>query len=143
MKAAAIVQAFIERINAHDVDGIVTAISSDHRFVDSLGAVFTGREALRQGWQAYFALVAEYRIAVREVVETLSAVLVVGDAAGRTEGIDWTVPAAWRAVVRKGQVTEWQVYADNEPLRAALQGRPPLRLGCLTAAWSCNARPDG
>ena len=124
MTAAAVVQAFIERINAHDVDGIAAALSADHRFIDSLGAVFTGRETLRQGWRGYFALVAEYHITVREVVEAQSGVLLVGEVAGRSGGVHWSVPAAWRAVVHDGQVTEWQVYADNEPFRASLRGAP-------------------
>lgn len=125
MRPAAIVHAFIERINAHDVDGIVAAMTPDHRFVDSLGAVFTGRETLRHGWQAYFALVSNYRITIEDVVEAPSVILVLGHAAGHTQEVEWRVPAVWRAVVREGQVAEWQVYADNEPLRAAMQGRPP------------------
>ena len=28
----------------------------------------------------------------------------------------WRIPAAWRAVVRDGQIAEWQVYADNKPV---------------------------
>jgi ketosteroid isomerase-like protein len=124
MTAAAVVQAFIERINAHDVDRIAAALTADHRFIDSLGAVFTGRETLRQGWRGYFALVAEYHITVHEQVEAPSSVLLVGEAAGRSGGVSWRVPAAWRAVVREGEVAEWQVYADNEPLRASLRGTP-------------------
>jgi hypothetical protein len=29
----------------------------------------------------------------------------------------WELPAAWKAVVRDGQVSHWQVYADNQPVR--------------------------
>jgi len=51
-----------------------------------------------------------------------------GRGGGRAlEWVAWTVPTAWRAVVRNGQVAEWQVYADNEPLRASL--RPPTSGG--------------
>lgn len=28
----------------------------------------------------------------------------------------WKIPAAWKAVVRDGQIAEWRVYADNEPV---------------------------
>jgi ketosteroid isomerase-like protein len=119
--AVPVVQAFIERINAHDVEGLAACLSADHRFVDSLGAVFVGRETLRQGWQAYFALVHEYHVSVHALAELAAGVLLVGEAAGRSNGVAWAVPAAWRAVVRDGQVAEWQVYADNEPLRASLR----------------------
>jgi ketosteroid isomerase-like protein len=120
-----VVHAFIERINAHDVEGIAAALSPEHQFIDSLGTMFVGRETLRQGWRSYFALVADYHITVRDLVEARSGVLLVGEAAGRSGGVDWKVPAAWRAVVRDGQVAEWQVYADNEPLRASLREAPP------------------
>ena len=125
--AVPVVQAFIERINAHDVEGLAAFLSVDHHFIDSLGTVFVGRETLRQGWQAYFALVHEYNVSVHALAELAVGILLVGEAAGRSNGVAWTVPAAWRAVVRDGQVAEWQVYADNEPLRASL--RPPISGG--------------
>ena len=33
----------------------------------------------------------------------------------------WTTPAAIRAQVEDGQVTEWRVYADNEPIRERMR----------------------
>lgn len=91
-----VVHGFIEHINAHDVEGLAACLSEDHRFIDSLGAVYVGRETLRQGWRAYFTLVSDYRVSVRALAETA-------------------------AVVRDGLLAEWQVYADNEPLRASLR----------------------
>jgi len=28
----------------------------------------------------------------------------------------WEIPAAWKAVVHNERVSEWRVYADNEPV---------------------------
>ena len=28
----------------------------------------------------------------------------------------WEIPAAWKVVVRNERVSEWRVYADNEPV---------------------------
>jgi ketosteroid isomerase-like protein len=125
MSDAEIVRAFIERINAHDVDGLSACLSEDHRFIDSLGAVLAGRETLRQGWGGYFQLVADYRVTIHEMAASDPSLLLVGTAAGHSAGVAWLIPAAWRAVVRAGQVAEWQVYADNEPLRASLRSRDP------------------
>jgi hypothetical protein len=33
----------------------------------------------------------------------------------------WKTPVALRAVVRDGQICEWQVYADNEPIREQMR----------------------
>ena len=55
-------------------------MTSDHRFIDSLGAAVEGRDAMREG-----------------------------------------TPAALRALVRDGRIAEWQVYADNEPIREQMR----------------------
>jgi ketosteroid isomerase-like protein len=120
-----VVREFIARINDHDVDGLSAVLTADHRFIDSLGSVFIGRETLRAGWADYFRLVFEYRITVDEFAEGKSSLLLVGSVAGRSGGVDWTVPAAWRAVVRDDLIAEWQVYVDNEPLRASLRFPDP------------------
>jgi ketosteroid isomerase-like protein len=125
MSDAEIVRAFVERINAHDVDGLSACLREDHRFIDSLGTVITGRETLRQGWAGYFQLVADYQVTIHEMAVGDPSLLLVGTAAGRSGGAAWLIPAAWRAVVRAGQVAEWQVYADNEPLRASLRSKNP------------------
>ncbi|HEY1939222.1 MAG TPA: nuclear transport factor 2 family protein [Candidatus Angelobacter sp.] len=33
----------------------------------------------------------------------------------------WKTPAAWRAVVKDGKIAVWQVFADNEPIRAIMR----------------------
>lgn len=33
----------------------------------------------------------------------------------------WSAPSAWRAVVKNGKIAVWQVYADNEPIRAIIR----------------------
>jgi hypothetical protein len=33
----------------------------------------------------------------------------------------WATPAAWRAVVKDGKIALWQVFADNEPIRAIMR----------------------
>jgi hypothetical protein len=32
----------------------------------------------------------------------------------------WKTPAAFRALVEKGKVAEWRVFADNEPIRRCM-----------------------
>jgi len=120
-----VVREFIGRINEHDVDGLAAVLTENHRFIDSLGSVFLGRETLRIGWADYFRLVSDYRINVDEFAEGDSSLLLVGSVEGRSAGVEWKVPAAWRAVVRDGLIAEWQVYVDNEPLRASLRFPEP------------------
>jgi len=47
--ALQVAQKFVERINAADVAGLAALMTEDHRFIDSLGNVVTGREAMKAG----------------------------------------------------------------------------------------------
>jgi len=124
-----VVLRFVTAINAHDIAGIAALVTDDHRFVDSLGAVVTGKTKIGEGWQAYFRMVPDYEIDVRETCHNGDVVFILGAARGtytpdgrlRAEN-RWETPAAWRAVVSGDQVAGWQVYADNEPIRQKIAG---------------------
>jgi ketosteroid isomerase-like protein len=116
--------AFVARINAHDVPGLAALMSTDHRFVDSLGAVVTGRDKMAKAWSAYFRMVPDYHIVVDRSFADEEQVVLLGSARGTytrdgslNPSNEWQTPAAWRALVLNNLIVEWQVYADNEPIR--------------------------
>jgi len=114
---------FVARINQHDVAGLVAMMSEDHCFVDGLGQVVRGRERMEKGWLGYFGLFPDYSIQVDEILNRGNLVALFGTAEG-TYSLNgkllaenhWKIPAAWKAVLREGRVSEWAVYADNEPV---------------------------
>lgn len=118
-----IVLAFMKSINAHDAAGLATLMSEDHEFIDSLGKVVKGREAMRKGWQSYFRFCPDYGIRHDDIFENGETVVAFGKAGG-TISIEgrlppenrWETPAAWKAVVQSGLVKQWRVYADNKPV---------------------------
>jgi ketosteroid isomerase-like protein len=119
-----IAYAFVEAINHRDVDKLAELMSSEHRFVDPLGAVVQGREKTRAGWAAYFRMVPDYTVVVDETFSHGSIVAMLGMARGtyvkNGEPLpenSWQTPAAWRVQIQDEQVVEWRVYADNEPIR--------------------------
>ncbi len=123
-----VVRTFVGRINARDVDGLAGLMTEDHRFIDSLGQVVSGREAMRAGWGQYFAMVPDYRLLVDEWLCEGAVVVLLGTAGGTysPDGVlhpqrGWTTPAACRAEVRGRQLAEWRVYADNEPIRQLMK----------------------
>lgn len=126
------VLAFIDRINAHNVEGLCALMSADHRFVDSIGHSFHGREGMQTAWEGYFAWFPDYQITVEDLLEQGELVLVTGRASG-TYAVDgklpdenfWEAPAAWKALVVDGQLTYWQVYADNHPVREIMRKYEP------------------
>lgn len=127
MSALEVALRFVDRINAHDVDGLAALLTADHRFVDSLGAESAGREPLRSGWRQYFSMVPDYQVGVARTFAEGADVVLLGTARG-TYTADgtlraanaWSTPAAWRARIRGELVAEWQVYADNEPIRRCI-----------------------
>jgi len=125
---AAVVRAYIRRINTGDVPGLAKLATERTRFVDATGAHHRLRA---EAWAAYFADFPDYRIRVERMLADGSTVAVFGVASGsyrgrgaRTPGSAWRFPAAWRATVRAGRVVEWRVYGDIEPmLKSAGVGR--------------------
>jgi ketosteroid isomerase-like protein len=112
---------FMDRINQRDVDKLAELMSEDHVFVDSLGNSVRGREKMRAGWQGYFAFCPDYWVSHEEIFENGNLVAVFGSAGGTIAANGklppenkWRTTAAWLAVVEKGLVKEWRVYADNK-----------------------------
>jgi len=120
-----VTKAFIERINAHDADGLYELMSEDHCFIDSDGHVHKGgRDKMRKAWQNYFVIMPDYWIKCEQMLSDGEVVAVFGRAGGtytRDGQLNpesrWEVPAAWKAVVSGGKVTEWHIYVDLEPIR--------------------------
>jgi uncharacterized protein (TIGR02246 family) len=119
-----VAQQFVRAINRQDVDAMAALMSDEHRFIDSLGNVVTGRTAMRTGWAGYFRMVPDYTIAVEEIYSDGPAVILLGTAQGTyaAGGVlkpenRWSTPVALRAFVEEGKIAEWCVYADNEPIR--------------------------
>ena len=112
------IQAFIDRLNAHDVDGLAELMSDDHTtFVDAHGNRIEGREMMILGWRAYFEMFPDYTIGVNEIFEQGDTFAMFGFAAGSFNGkaeASWRLPAAWKAIVKDGHVALWQVFADTK-----------------------------
>jgi ketosteroid isomerase-like protein len=114
---------FMERINQRDVNKLAELMTEDHVFVDSLGNSVRGREKMRAGWQGYFAFCPDYWVSHEEILANGNTVAVFGSAGGTIAANGklppenkWRTSAAWLAVVEKGLVKEWRVYADNKPV---------------------------
>ncbi|HEY6274633.1 MAG TPA: nuclear transport factor 2 family protein, partial [Terriglobales bacterium] len=81
-----------------------------------------------KAWAAYFKMVPDYSISHAEIFANGETIAMFGSAQGTfsksgemKKEDSWTTPAAWRAVVRDGKIALWQVFADNEPLRAIMR----------------------
>jgi ketosteroid isomerase-like protein len=114
---------FLERINQHDADKLAELMAEDHVFIDSLGQSVTGRENMRLGWRGYYAFCPDYWVSHEEIFSSGDLVAVFGAAGGTIAadgklpaGNKWRTSAAWLAIVKKGLVMQWSIYADNKPV---------------------------
>jgi ketosteroid isomerase-like protein len=111
------VLAFVDAINAHNVDRLGELMTEDHTFVDPYGNKVTGREPMRAGWRGYFEWFPDYQIEVHDIFEQEREFAMFGFAAGSFKGNPdrkWRLPAAWKTLVRDGRIALWQVVADTK-----------------------------
>jgi ketosteroid isomerase-like protein len=114
-----VVKNFIAAINRRAPSEISNLMTEDHTFIDSGGAVQSGRENMTGGWEQYFRMFPDYKIQVESILGDKNLVAVFGSASGTYNGKRGLVaenriemPAAWKAVVEKGKIKLWQVYTD-------------------------------
>jgi ketosteroid isomerase-like protein len=123
-----IVLKFEQAINSRSVDAVCALLTPDSIFVDSLGNKIEGTDKLRSAWEGYFKMVPDYSISHSDLFASGEIVAVFGSAQGtfskdgtlRREDF-WKMPAAWRAIVKDGKIARWEVFADNEPVRAIMR----------------------
>jgi hypothetical protein len=123
---------FVNEVNRHDLENIVALLADDHLFVDSLGQEVRGKERMREAWRAYFEIFPDYHLAVKEWFQNGRVVGMFGTASGTLAfggqlpvENRWKLPAAWRAVIRDHLIAQWQVFADNEPVRKVIADHRP------------------
>lgn len=123
-----VVLKFEELINSRNPEALSAFMTADAEFIDSLGNRIQGTEKVRAAWAGYFKMVPDYSISHAEIFAEGNTMAMFGSAQGtfakdgqlRKEDF-WKTPAAWRAVAKDGKIAVWQVYADNEPIRAIMR----------------------
>jgi ketosteroid isomerase-like protein len=124
---ASVARAFVEAINGRNLAAMVQLMTDDHVFTDSLGAQMHGKQEMRTAWIGYAVMIPDYHISVEHILTSGNIVALLGRASGTfsTDGQllsknRWEIPAAWRLLVEGDRIAEWQVYADNEPVRSIM-----------------------
>jgi peptidase E len=120
----AFINEFINYINDHKIDKLIEFIGDETVFKDSLGIYVDGKSEIKKAWNTLFSLFPDYTIKVDEIVNKKDTIGIFGTASGtylnnnELSGVDsFRIPASWKVVVKNNRIIEWQVYADNEPVR--------------------------
>jgi ketosteroid isomerase-like protein len=115
---------FIDAINRGDVDRLVALMSPGHRLQVLQEPPLDGREANRGAWDGYLTSFPAYVIYPDRIVHRGDDVLVLGSTTGSHLGLsdqeERLLKVIWRATVRDGLLTLWQVIEDKPGQRALL-----------------------
>ena len=115
---------FIDAINRGDVDRLVTLMSPGHRLQVLQEPPLDGRAANRGAWNGYLTAFPGYVIYPDRIVHRGDDVLVLGSTTGSHLGLsdqeERQLTVIWRATVRDGLLTLWQVIEDTPGQRALL-----------------------
>ena len=115
---------FIDAINRGDVDRLVALMSPGHRLQVLQEPPPDGREANRSAWDGYLTAFPRYVIYPDRIGHRGDEVLVLGGTTGSHLGLsdqeERQLKVVWRATVRDGLLTLWQVIEDTPRQRALL-----------------------
>jgi uncharacterized protein (TIGR02246 family) len=121
--------AFVDAINAGDLDALVELMTEDHAFIDDDGNEQRGRDTMRWAWRSYFESFPEYQIHTERVVTLGNTVVLIGRTTGshiapEVEALETVI---WAALVDGGRVREWHIlYTDNEKAQTLLAAADAL-----------------
>jgi ketosteroid isomerase-like protein len=113
-----LVERFNACINAADLNGLSLLMTDDHIFIDTAGSRIAGRMAVTSAWGSFFAAFSDYRNEFQNLKSAGEVVVVTGRSVCSDARLNG--PALWRARVRDGKISEWQVYKDTPENRAQL-----------------------
>ncbi len=111
--------AFVEAINAADLEAMRGLMTDNHTFTDALGNSFSGADEMIAGWRHFLHAYPGYRIRVDHGFADASWAALYGRAEGKWRIGDrvlpghWSVASAWLAEIEAGRVRRWRVYCDT------------------------------
>ena len=110
---------FVERINAHDLDGICALMTDDFVFTDYEGKIERGKELMRKGWEGYLSSFPKYKIIAQHVLIGAGGVAIIGKTTGShlPPELEEKETVLWTAEIRDGLVAEWRIYSDSETIQ--------------------------
>ena len=115
---------FIDAINRGDVGRLTALMSPDHRLQVLQEPPVTGRDANRDAWHGYVTAFPDYVIYPDRLVHRGDDVAVLGSTTGSHLGLpdheERQLTVIWRATVRDGLLTLWQILEDTPAQRALL-----------------------
>jgi ketosteroid isomerase-like protein len=116
---SAVAAEFNDYVNEADLRALASLMSEDHRLIDSLGNMVSGKPACIAAWNSFFQAFPGYRNTFEQFHEADHTVLITGFSECPNH-MELTGPAIWMATVITDRLTEWRVFEDTAVNRMAL-----------------------
>ena len=124
MPPVASVISFIDAINRGDVDRLAGLMDDNHQLQVLDEPPLDGKDANVDAWQGYATSFSDYVIYPHEVVGDGEDVVVLGHTTGSHLDLpdeeERHLSVIWRATVRYGLLTRWQILEDTPDRREQL-----------------------
>ena len=109
--------AFNDCITRQDLTRLADLLTDDHVLALDDDRI-VGKVAVTEAWRQVIAAFPDYRNSFEAVLETVDGVVIRGRSICSEPELDG--PALWRATMRDGKLSRWQVLADTPETRAEL-----------------------
>ena len=86
-------------------------MSEDHKFIDSEGGGFEGKDKSVKIWKEFFRKYPEYRNIFDEIIIKDNLVIMFGHSICSNKKL--SLNGIWIAKIKDGKVVEWKVYHDD------------------------------
>jgi ketosteroid isomerase-like protein len=117
--ATSVATEFNDYVNEANLRALASLMSEDHRVIDSLGNMVSGKPACIAAWSGFFQAFPGYRNTFERFHEVGNTVLITGFS-HCPNYMELTGPAIWTATVVTDRLTEWRVFEDTALNRMAL-----------------------
>jgi len=107
-----------EHINAQNLEGVISLMSENHRFIDTKNRVET-KEQMGESWRSFFEEYPDYINVFHTVISRENLVILLGHSECSHDPLDG--PAIWTAIIENDQVAEWRIYDDTIDNRKLLK----------------------
>lgn len=114
-----IVRAYVDAINAKDLDKMASLMDENFTYKDSGGGFNQGKANMLKGWREYFGMFPDFTIQADLLFSEGDTVAMFGATSGTYKTDDGLLPenktrgpAAWQIRLQDGKIALWQVYTD-------------------------------
>lgn len=111
---------FVAAVNTHNVAAMATLITPGHCFTDAAGNELKGADTVLGLWTSYFSAFAGYHMALSETIVEGDNIAAFGTLSGKIDSVKWNTPASWKATIKDGKLSVFQLFADTKILFDAL-----------------------